>query len=80
MNKYQEEIYNWCLERHLKDGIKVEECDHCKEKSIYVEDFDTSYRHMNAEPNYVKMCVFCYYELIVEPMNSQWSDYYASIL
>ncbi len=77
----EEDVFDWKMERTLMYPAPEEiECDHCKEKSIYVDDFDTSYRYANMEENLVLLCIDCYIEHIVEPMDSQWSEYYASVL
>jgi 23S rRNA G2069 N7-methylase RlmK/C1962 C5-methylase RlmI len=79
--QYDQDVFDWKMERTLMSPTPEElECDHCKETSIYVDHFDTSYRHANMEPNLIPLCIDCYTEFIVVPMDDQWADYYSGLL
>ena len=81
MSKHDTHIFDWKMERTLMNPAPEEEiCDYCKETSIYVDMFDISYRHANMEPHLMPLCIECYIEFIVEPMDDQWADYYSSVM
>ena len=81
VDKYDKDIFDWKMERTLMDPAPPEiECDYCKEKSIYVEDHDIAYRHMGMESKMMPLCIDCYIEFIVGPMDDQWDDYHSGLL
>lgn len=78
---HSKDMFDWKMERTLMDPQPEErECEHCKEKSIYVDEFDAGYRHAQMDYTPVIMCIDCYVDLIVIPMDDLWADYYAGCL
>ena len=80
-SKYDEEIFDWKMEQTLTHPTPEKQtCGCCNGSSIYVDMFDVGYRHMGMKETLVLMCIDCYYEYIVLPMDDQWDDYHSSLL
>lgn len=74
-----EEIAEFCTDCILENIEGT--CDHCKETNLYVREFDITYRNQGAkEPHMLPLCIGCYKEYIVDPMDDLWADYNAGRL
>ena len=81
MSKYDEDVFDWKMRRTLMNPSPEEKvCEHCQEKSIYVDEFDAGYRHAQMDYTPIIVCIDCYTYMIVSPMDDMWSEYYSSIL
>lgn len=79
-SKYEDDIYDWMVQRTLTTGLESTKCDLCEEHSIYVDLFDISYRHMGMGSCFKPLCIYCYYDYVVMPMDEQWAEYHSGLL
>ncbi len=75
----ENEIAEFMIECVIENRIGL--CDYCKQESIYVRLQDTTYRNMGAKhPCWSPLCIECYINYIVKPMDELWDDYNAGRL